>query len=53
MYLVRVWREAAAEVRDVLRAATPTHGRLRDRLVAVAAATVGFDIVCAVLAFLV
>lgn len=52
MYLVRVWREAAAEVRDVLRAATPTHGRLRDRLVAVAAATVGFGIVCAVLAFL-
>ena len=52
MYLVRVWREAAAEVRDVIRAGTPTHARLRDRLVAVAMATVGFDIVCAVLAFL-
>src|SRR5947209_14873342 len=40
------------EVRDVLRAGTPTHGRLRDRLVAIAVATVGFDLVCAVLAFL-
>ena len=44
--------DAAAEVRDVVRAGTPTHGRLRDRLVAVALATVGFDLVCAVLAFL-
>src|SRR5438270_10028082 len=52
MYLARVLREAAAEVRDVVRAGTPTHGRLRDRLVAVAVATIGFDIVCAVLAFL-
>lgn len=52
MYLVRVWSDAAAEVRNVLRAGTPTHARLRDRLVAVALATVGFDLVCAVLAFL-
>ena len=52
MYLVRVWSEAAAEVRHVLRADTPTHGRLRDRLVAVALATIGFDVICAVLAFL-
>jgi hypothetical protein len=27
---VRVLSEAATEVRDVLRAGTPTHGRLRD-----------------------
>ncbi len=52
MYLVRVLSEAAAELRDVLRAGTPTHGRLRDRLVAIALATVGFDIICAVLALL-
>lgn len=52
MYLKRVLSEAATEVHDVLRAGTPTHGRLRDRLVAVAVATVGFDIVCAVLALL-
>jgi hypothetical protein len=52
MYVTRVLGEAAGEVRDVLRAGTPTHGRLRDRLVAIAIATVGFDIVCAVLALL-
>jgi hypothetical protein len=51
MYLQRVLGETAGEVRDVLRARTPTHGRLRDRLVAIALATVGFDMVCAVLAF--
>jgi hypothetical protein len=50
MYLVRVLGQAAAEARDVVRAGTPTHGRLRDRLVAIAVVTVGFDIVCAVLA---
>lgn len=52
MYLQRVLGETAGEVRDVLRARTPTHGRLRDRLTAIALATVGFDMVCAVLAFL-
>src|ERR1700710_2957558 len=41
----------AGGVRDVLRAGTPTHGRLRDRLVAIGVATIGFDLVCAVLAF--
>ena len=52
MYVARVLRQSAAEVRDVVRAGTPTHSRLRDRLVAIAVATVGFDLVCAVLAFL-
>lgn len=52
MYLVRVLGETGAEVRDVLRAGTPTHGRLRDRLVAIALMTVGIDVICAVLAFL-
>jgi hypothetical protein len=52
MYLLRVLGQTATEVRDVVRAGTPTHARLRDRLVANALATVGFDIVCAVLAFL-
>ena len=52
MYLVRVLGDAATEVRDVLRAETPTHGRLRDRLVAIALVTVGVDVICAVLAFL-
>ena len=52
MYLVRVLGEAATEVRGVLRGETPTHGRLRDRLVAIALVTVGVDVICAVLAFL-
>jgi hypothetical protein len=52
MYLVRVLGEAATEVRGVLRAETPTHGRLRDRLVAIALVTVGVDVICAALAFL-
>src|ERR1700759_5685765 len=52
MYPLRVLGELGGEVRDVVRAGTPTHGRLRDRLVAVAVATVGFDLGCAVLAFL-
>ena len=41
-----------ASVRGVLRGGTPTHARLRDRLVAIALATVGFDMVCAALGFL-
>ncbi len=52
MYLLRVLRELGGEVRDVVRARTPTHGRLRDRVVAIAVATAGFDLICAVLAFL-
>lgn len=52
MYPLRVMGQAGAEVREVLSAGTPTHARLRDQLVAIALATVGFDIVCAVLGFL-
>ena len=52
MYLMRVLGQTAAEVREVVRGGTPTHTRLRDRLVAIALATVGFDLVCAVLGFL-
>jgi hypothetical protein len=52
MYLTRVVRDAAGEVRDVARARTPTHGRLRDRLVAITLTTLGVDLVCAVLALL-
>jgi hypothetical protein len=42
----------AAEVRSVLAADTPIHGRLRDRLAALALTTVGFDLVCGALAYL-
>jgi hypothetical protein len=43
---------AAREVREVLRAATPTHRRLRDVLVAIVSATIGIDLLCAIAAFL-
>jgi hypothetical protein len=36
----------------VVRAGTPTHSRLRDRLVGIALATIGVDLICTVLAFL-
>lgn len=52
MYVLRVLRGMMAEVRDVLRAGTPTHSRLRDRLVAIAVVTAGSDLICALLAFL-
>ena len=35
----------------MLRAATPTHRRLRDQLVAIIVATVGVDLLCAIAAF--
>ena len=50
MYVVRVMGGIAREVRDVVRARTPTHARLRDSLVGIAFATVGVDLICAVLA---
>jgi hypothetical protein len=39
------------EVRDVVRAATATHRRLRDHLLTIAVATVGIDLLCAIVAF--
>ena len=45
-------RNAAWEVGQVARAGTPTHERLRDRVVAIVVATVGIDLVCAVLALM-
>lgn len=52
MYIVGVMRSAAHEIRDIARAGTPTHGRLRDRLVGLAVATLAVDLVCAALAWL-
>jgi hypothetical protein len=49
---LRVLPVAAGELRDVLRGASPTHRRLRDILVAVTLCTLGVDLLCAVLAFL-
>jgi hypothetical protein len=50
--LFRVLTTAAREFRDVLRAATPTHRRLRDSFVMILIATIGVDLVCAIGAFL-
>ena len=50
--LLRVLGSAAREFRDVLSAATVTHRRLRDQLVAIIVATVGVDLLFAVAAFL-
>ena len=50
MYVVRVVRGIAREIRDVVRARTPTHARLRDNLVGIAIATIGVALICAVLA---
>ncbi len=52
MYALRVMANFGAEVRSVLGAGTPIHGRLRDRLVALALTTIGFDLVCGALAYL-
>jgi hypothetical protein len=51
--MFRVLGSAAGEVRDVARAATVTHRRLRDRLVAVLVATIGLDLICGVIAYFV
>jgi hypothetical protein len=48
----RAFMVAAREFRDVLRAATPTHRRLRDAVVAILVATIGIDLFCAIAAFL-
>ncbi len=49
---LRVLSTAAGEIRDVLRGASDTHRRLRDILVALTLCTVGVDLLCAILAFL-
>ena len=43
---------AMRELYDVLRAATATHRRLRDHVLAIVMATLGVDALCTLLAFL-
>lgn len=50
--MLGVLSSAIRELRDVLRAATDTHRRLRDHLLTIVVATAGVDLLCAVLAFL-
>jgi hypothetical protein len=52
VYIADVARAAGREVRAVARAGSPAHSELRDRVVAVALATVGIDLICAGLGFL-
>jgi hypothetical protein len=48
----RVLASAGRELRDVLRGATATHRRLRNHLTTILVATIGVDLVCATVAFL-
>jgi len=50
--VVTVLARTAREVQDVLRAASPTHRRLRDHLLSIFVATIVVDFVCTALAFL-
>jgi hypothetical protein len=50
--LIKVMASSGREVRDVFRAATATHRRLRDHLLTIAVATVGIDLMCAIVAFI-
>jgi ABC-type phosphate/phosphonate transport system permease subunit len=52
VYSARLLANVATELHSVLRARTPMHGRLRDRIVALALITVAVDLVCGLLAFL-
>src|SRR5450759_3885970 len=52
MYVTRVMGSAGRELGHVVRADTPTHGRLRDQITAVVLATIGIDLFCAVLALI-
>jgi hypothetical protein len=45
-------RRTARELRAVLRAETPTHRRYRDHLTMIVVVTIGVDILCTVLAYL-
>jgi hypothetical protein len=51
VYVARAIRAARDEIGSVLRAETPTHGRLRDTLTVIVVTTIGVDLVCAALAF--
>lgn len=50
-YPAHVLRHARQEIRDVVRAETAVHSRLRDRVSAILFATVGVDVICAVIAY--
>jgi len=50
-YPVRVLSQARSELHAVMRAQGKHHARLRDRVAAIVFATIGIDLVCALLAY--
>jgi ABC-type phosphate/phosphonate transport system permease subunit len=50
MYVAHVLGRFGSEIRAVARGSTRTHGHLRDRIVAIIAATIGVNLICAALA---
>jgi hypothetical protein len=50
MYVVRLLRRLGHGLRRIALADTPAHEHLRDRMVGLAVITIGFNLVCAVLA---
>ena len=51
VYPTRILAEAGTELRRVVRAESRPHGRLRDHLVVIFLLTVGVDLICAGLAY--
>ncbi len=52
MGILRLLKQAGAELRGVLRADTVAHRHLRDRLMVIVTATTVLDLTCAILAYL-
>jgi hypothetical protein len=50
-YPVRVLSQARSELHAVMRAQGKHHARLRDRVAAIVFATIGVDLICALLAY--
>src|SRR4051794_7327203 len=50
-YPLRVLSHARSQVHAVMRAQGRHHARLRDRVAAIVFATIGIDVICAVLAY--
>ena len=51
MYAIGLVRRAAGELRRIVRAETPTHGELRDRIMGLLIVSVAVDLICAALSF--
>ena len=52
LYPARVLRQARLQIGNVMRGAGVHHSRLRDRIATIVFATIGVDLICAVLAYM-